>query len=148
MAVAALFIAYIVIERSLGTTRSFSVAPTTPAPSVGVAPASPLPARSAASSPKKGLYRDGEYTGAVADAYFGNVQVKATIQAGKIADVQFLQYPSDRSTSQEINAVAMPSLQSEAIQAQSANVDIVSGATQTSLAFQQSLADALSQAST
>lgn len=74
------------------------------------------------------------------------VQVKATIQNGKIVAVDFLQYPNDRRTSQYINSQAMPILQSEAIQAQSANVDIVSGATDTSMAFQQSLASALAKA--
>lgn len=93
-----------------------------------------------------GMYRDGEYTGTVADAYYGNIQVKAVIQSGRLADVQFLQYPNDRRTSIEINTQAMPYLKSEAIQAQNANVDIVSGATDTSLAFRQSLADALGQA--
>ena len=93
-----------------------------------------------------GLYRDGSYTGSVADAFYGNVQVKAIIQGGKIADVQFLQYPSDRSTSREINAQAMPYLTQEAIQSQNSNVDIVSGATQTSKAFRVSLASALAQA--
>src|SRR4051794_12968651 len=38
-------------------------------------------------------YKDGEYSGPVTDAYYGQVQVKAVIQAGRIADVQFLQYP-------------------------------------------------------
>ncbi|GAC1349192.1 MAG: hypothetical protein NVSMB27_20000 [Ktedonobacteraceae bacterium] len=92
------------------------------------------------------LYKDGSYTGSVADAYWGVVQVKAIIQNGKINDVQFLQYPSDRNRSIEINNYADPQLTSEAIQAQSANVDIVTGATDSSDAFMQSLSDALSQA--
>jgi len=91
-------------------------------------------------------YKDGVYTGNDADAYYGNVQVRAVIQGGKITDVQFLDYPHDRGTSVQINSQATPYLRSEAIQAQNANVDIVSGATQTRLAFQQSLATALSSA--
>ena len=74
------------------------------------------------------------------------VQVKAIIKNGKVADVQFLQYPNDRNRSVEINSYADPQLTSEAIQAQSANVDIVTGATDSSDAFIQSLTDALSQA--
>jgi uncharacterized protein with FMN-binding domain len=93
-----------------------------------------------------GAYRNGQFTGSVADAYYGNVQVKAIITNGKISDVQFLQYPSDRRTSQMINSQAMPYLTQEAIQAQSAQVDGVSGATQTSRAFIESLTNALSQA--
>lgn len=90
--------------------------------------------------------RDGVYTGDVTDAYYGNVQVQATISGGKITDVVFLDYPSDRRTSQIINGQAMPYLKQEAIAVQSASVDIVTGATQTSLAFQKSLASALAKA--
>jgi uncharacterized protein with FMN-binding domain len=67
-------------------------------------------------------------------------------QTGKIADVTFLDYPQDRGTSVRINSYAMPQLIQEAITAQSANVNGVSGASDTSSAFQQSLASALSQA--
>lgn len=93
-----------------------------------------------------GKYKNGTYTGSVADAFYGNVQVKVIISGGKISDVQFLQYPNDRGHSIELNQYATPILRTEAIQAQSANVDIVSGATDTSYAFQQSLQSALSQA--
>jgi uncharacterized protein with FMN-binding domain len=92
------------------------------------------------------LYKDGSYTGSVDDAQWGVVQVKAIITNGKITNVQFLQYPNDRSRSVYINSIADPQLTSEAIQAQSANVDIVTGATDSSLAFIQSLTDALSKA--
>lgn len=93
-----------------------------------------------------GKYKDGEYTGKAADAYYGNIQVKTTVRNGLIADVQFLQYPNDREHSIEINTMAMPILKSEAIQAQSEKVDTVSGATDTSQAFIESLGDALKQA--
>lgn len=98
------------------------------------------------SASKQGLYNDGAYTGDVTDAYYGMVQVKAVIQGGKITDVQFLDYPHDRRTSQRINEIAMPYLKTEAIQAQNANVNIISGATLTSEAFMQSLQSALSSA--
>jgi uncharacterized protein with FMN-binding domain len=90
--------------------------------------------------------KDGTYTGAQEDAFYGIVQVQTTIHSGKIASVHFLQYPSDRRTSQRINNFAMPYLQQEAIQAQSANVDMISGATLTSQAFIQSLQTALQKA--
>lgn len=93
-----------------------------------------------------GQYKDGQYTGSVADAYYGNVQVKAIIAGGKITDVQFLSFPSDRQTSREINAQATPMLTAQAIQVQNAQVNGVSGATETSRAFRQSLQSALSQA--
>ncbi len=91
-------------------------------------------------------YKDGQYTGTAADAYYGYIQVQAVISGGKLTDVQFLQYPNDRRNSVEINSQAMPSLKQEAIQAQSAHVDTVSGATDTSLAFVQSLSSALTNA--
>ncbi|HEY5220615.1 MAG TPA: FMN-binding protein [Candidatus Paceibacterota bacterium] len=92
------------------------------------------------------VYKDGTYTGSVANAFYGNVQVQTTIQGGSITNVAFLQYPDTHSTSVQINDQAMQYLQREAIQAQSASVNIVSGATDTSEAFQQSLASALTQA--
>jgi uncharacterized protein with FMN-binding domain len=91
-------------------------------------------------------YKDGQYTGTVADAVYGQLQVKAVISQGKITDVQFLQYPNHSGHTTEVSNMALPQLKSEAIQAQSANVDIVSGATQTSQAFMQSLQSALTQA--
>ena len=93
-----------------------------------------------------GLYKNGTFTGGVADAFYGNIQVQAVIAGGKLSDVIFLQYPNDNRTSQYINSQAMTYLKEEAIAAQSANVNIVSGASASSQAFQQSLASALSQA--
>jgi uncharacterized protein with FMN-binding domain len=129
--------------------RSSSAVPASPAVFVPVASSSvvaSIPVASTSTSTSMGKYVDGTYRGSVADAYYGNIQVQATIQNDALADVQFLQYPNDRGQSIEINQRAMPVLKSEAIQSQSAQVNIVSGATQTSEAFQQSLAAALSQA--
>jgi len=106
---------------------------------------SPIPTPAPTQS-TTGAYKDGTYTGSTEDAYYGNVQIKASIQSGKIAAVTFLQYPHTHSTSVYINQQAMPYLEQEAIKAQSAKVDIVSGATYTSQAFIQSLSSALSQA--
>jgi uncharacterized protein with FMN-binding domain len=94
----------------------------------------------------KGQYVDGTYTGASENAFYGNVQVKVTISGGTITDVVFLDYPQDRGTSRMINAAAIPQLKEEAITAQSAQVDGVSGASDTSQAFIQSLSSALSSA--
>lgn len=91
-------------------------------------------------------YKDGTYTGTVADAQWGNVQVQVEIQNGKMTNITFLQYPNERERSVMINSQADPELISEAISAQSATVDVVTGATDSSEAFMQSLADALSQA--
>jgi uncharacterized protein with FMN-binding domain len=92
-------------------------------------------------------YRNGTYTGQAEANQWGSVQVQVTISGGKVSNVQFLQVPQERRRSQAINSQATPMLQSEAIQAQSANVNIISGATLTSESFQQSLESALVQAS-
>jgi uncharacterized protein with FMN-binding domain len=92
------------------------------------------------------LYKDGTYDGSPADAQWGLVEVEAIIKNGRITNVKFLLYPNDRNRSIEINSLADPHLVSEAIKAQSATVDIVTGATDSSDAFMQSLSDALSQA--
>jgi uncharacterized protein with FMN-binding domain len=105
--------------------------------------ATPVP--SATSAPGS-AYKDGSYTGGVADAQWGYVQVKVTIANGRMTNVQFVDYPHDRNRSIMINQYADPVLVQEAIQAQSAQVDIVTGATDTSFAFMQSLDDALSHA--
>jgi uncharacterized protein with FMN-binding domain len=107
----------------------------------------PLPLRvSAMTVAGNGGYTDGSYTGPVADAYYGSVQIQAIVQSGKLASINVLQYPSDRRTSIAINGQALPMLRNEVVAAQSANVDIISGATLTSEAFIQSLGGALKQA--
>jgi uncharacterized protein with FMN-binding domain len=121
----------------------------TPTPTTPVSTPTPTPAPVVTPAPvtkPKGQYTDGTYTGAAADAYYGTVQIQVVIQNGKLVTVNFLSYPSDRRTSQYINAQAMPQLKSEAIAAQSANVSGVSGASDTSAAFIQSLGSALTQA--
>lgn len=105
-----------------------------------------IPNSSGSGTTNIGIYKDGIYTGTPGDAYYGMVQVKTTIQNGRITDVQFLQYPNDRRTSQMINSQAMPMLKNEAIKAQSSKVNIISGATDTSMAFIQSLGSSLQTA--
>ena len=91
-------------------------------------------------------YVDGEFTGPAINAYYGVVQIQAIVQGGRVARLKVLQYPSDRQTSVAINRQALPMLRDEVIAAQSANVDIISGATLTSAAFIKSLGKALEQA--
>jgi|GEM_PF-1297784 len=92
-------------------------------------------------------FTDGTYVGPITDAYYGLMQIQASIQGGRLTSLKVLKYPNDRRTSISINRQALPMLRDEAISAQSANVDIISGATLTSKAFRQSLAGALKQAS-
>jgi uncharacterized protein with FMN-binding domain len=93
-----------------------------------------------------GIYKDGTYTGAVADAFYGKLRVVAVVQGGQLTDVQFPTYPNNGGHSLQLSQNDLPILKQEAIAAQSANVNVVSGATQTSQAFEQSLASALAQA--
>lgn len=90
--------------------------------------------------------KSGTYTGTAIQTRYGNVQVQVTVTSGKITDVQVLQYPSDNPRLSSINQGALPTLISEALKAQSAQIDSVSGATYTSQGFMQSLQSALSQA--
>lgn len=120
-------------------------------PSAAFSAPAATPAAPAARKPApvaRGAYRDGTFRGDAADAYYGNVKVAAVVRNGKLADVQVLDYPSDRGHSIMINDYALPRLISEAVQVQGADVQIVSGATDSSMAFRESLASALSQART
>ena len=72
--------------------------------------------------------------------------MKAVIAGGKLTDVIFLQFPNDRQTSIDISNHSLPILKQEAITAQSAQVNSVSGATQTAEGFNISLASALALA--
>jgi uncharacterized protein with FMN-binding domain len=94
----------------------------------------------------QGQYRDGTYDGGPADANWGAVEVQAVIAGGRLQDMHILQYPDHHGRSIEINQQALPLLMQEAIQAQQADVDVLTGATDTSEAFIQSLGAALQQA--
>lgn len=107
---------------------------------------SPRQAKNIIPSQKNITYTDGKYRGEVADAYWGDVQVEAEIRGGKIQDIVIIEYPAARLTSDRINGEALPQLISEAIQIQDVAVDIISGATNSSLAFKQSLSSALAHA--
>ena len=143
------FIAYFFHEKF---TSQASASSGTPAPSSNTTQPAAVTNQGVSSATQplagtsQGNYKNGTFTGPAVDAYYGLVQVQVVIQAGKIATVQFLQYPNDRRTSQQINSQVMPWLQQEAIQAQSANVDLISGATLTSEGFANSLQAALQSA--
>jgi uncharacterized protein with FMN-binding domain len=85
-------------------------------------------------------------TGPVVDTQYGPVQVRVTLQGGRIVDVAALQLPSDRSRSVEISNDAAPRLHDEVLRAQSAKIDVVSGVTYTSEGYIRSLQAALDSA--
>jgi uncharacterized protein with FMN-binding domain len=86
------------------------------------------------------------YTGSVAQTRWGPVQVKITVQSGKITKVTVLQQPNGNHKDAEINSQALPILIDETVQSQTANIDMVSGATVTSEGYLQSLQAALDEA--
>ena len=83
--------------------------------------------------------------GPVVDTRYGAIQVEIVVSGGQLQDVVALQLPTGRHSGQISSAVA-PILREEALQAQSASIDTVSGATYTSDAYAQSLQAALDQA--
>jgi len=91
-------------------------------------------------------YADGTYTGESVRIRWGEVQVQAVIENGALTEIAWLALPTDRE-SDRINNQATPILAQEAIESQSAEVDVISGATMTSEAFMESLDSALEQAS-
>lgn len=85
-------------------------------------------------------------TGSTIQTRWGPVQVQVTVKNGKITKATALQYPDNNRKDQEINSYAIPILIDETISAQSANIDMVGGATVTSEGYIQSLQSALDQA--
>jgi uncharacterized protein with FMN-binding domain len=85
-------------------------------------------------------------TGTSASTRWGPVQVRLTVDGGTITDVTVVEYPSGNGRDQQINARAIPILVQETLDAQSADIDMVSGATVTSEGYVESLQAALDKA--
>jgi uncharacterized protein with FMN-binding domain len=124
-----------VVRNQAAQAPAATTAPTAPA---GASPA-PTKASSGGSSAAKTV--DGQ----VVSTRFGDVQVEVVVSSGKVTDVVALELPTGRRSGQ-ISQYAGPILRQEALQAQSAKIDLVSGATYTSGAYTQSLQAALDQA--
>jgi uncharacterized protein with FMN-binding domain len=114
------------------------------------APAGPVPTSSP--SPSRSAHRTRtapstrRIAGAPIDTAYGIVQVRITMRGRRIVSIANVALPFDRSRSQEISQVAGPLLRQEALQAQSASINVVSGATYTSNGYAQSLQSALDRA--
>jgi uncharacterized protein with FMN-binding domain len=85
-------------------------------------------------------------TGDAISTRYGNVQLKVTISGGKITKIEPVQLPSSDPKSSEISNYAAPLLQQSGLTKQSANVDVVSGATYTSDGYKTALQSALDKA--
>ena len=90
-------------------------------------------------------YADGTFRGAAIGEPWGTFEVEAIIKGGQLVDVKLLAEPNDRHSSQ-INNIAVPMLTESALAVQSANIDLVSGATWTSESYAESLQSALDAA--
>ncbi|MFJ9775088.1 FMN-binding protein [Kitasatospora sp. NPDC101157] len=77
---------------------------------------------------------------------YGPVQVQVTLAGSRITTVDVVKYPTQDRRDREINADALPVLNQEAISAQNARIDAVSGATYTSDGYIRSLQSALDRA--
>ena len=88
----------------------------------------------------------GTFTGESTSTEWGDVQVVITVADGRVTDVQVPEYPDGNRKDQQINARALPVLTKETLAAQSADIDMVSGATVTSEGYLTSLQSALDQA--
>jgi uncharacterized protein with FMN-binding domain len=131
---------------TFGTGNAPVVIPSTPAGTTSQPGATGQPAATGQTGTgQKGSFT-GQKTGSAVQIPFGTVQVQVTFQGGKITDVQAVQMPSDQRHSQEISAAVAPMLHDEVLQAQSAQVNTISGATYTSMGYLQSLQSALDQA--
>ena len=86
------------------------------------------------------------YAGDTVQTQFGPVQVQITVSDGTITKSEVLQVPWGNGRDQEINSQAVPILNSEAVQSQSAQIDMVSGASFTSNGYITSLQSAIDQA--
>jgi uncharacterized protein with FMN-binding domain len=111
------------------------------APTVQPATASTSTATPAATATTSGV--SGTATGDAVATQYGDAQVRVTVQDGKIVRIDALRLQGNDPRSVEISSSAEPILQQEALTAQSANIDAVSGATFTSASYAQSLQSAL-----
>jgi uncharacterized protein with FMN-binding domain len=88
----------------------------------------------------------GSFTGGAAQTQYGPVQVRISVSSGKIVSANAVQVPQESDRDVRINSQAVPILNEEAVQAQSAQIDAVSGATYTSQGYVRSLQSAIDAA--
>lgn len=130
-----------------GSVQSATASPTaTPGATATPTGSAPAPAAAGTSAAAGGSGTSGSFTGTAAETIFGPVQVRATVAGGKLTAVTVLQVPDRGGYEQNIVANDVPQLTSEALSAQSAHIESVSGATYTSQGYMQSLQSALDQA--
>lgn len=116
-------------------------------PSTAPVPSSPSSSASApASASGSGSGATRKVSGNTVNTRYGPVQVQVTLAGSRITAVDVLKYPTAERRDLQINSSALPVLNQEAIAAQSARIDVVSGATYTSDGYVRSLQSALDRA--
>jgi uncharacterized protein with FMN-binding domain len=119
----------------------------TPTPTPSGAPpsagSSSTPAAAPTPTPAASGLKSGTFTGQTYSDQYGNLQVQVVISGGRITDVKLLQYPQNEPQSSFISSRALPLLREEVLQAQSAKIDAISGATFTSENYAASVQSAL-----
>lgn len=90
--------------------------------------------------------RDGEFTGSLVTVKYGQIQVRITVGGGRMTDVTALRLPNGDPMSVKYSERSGPILREEALAAQSASFQTVSGATYTASGYTKSLQAALDAA--
>lgn len=136
-------------QNTPSTTASNTIASAQPSnPSASTSSTNPSSQPNTPTPTQNPSYKDGTYTGKDFQNPYGDVQISIVISSGKITSVNLLNMPSAEQRSKYLTSMAGPLLKSQTINAQSAQIDGVSGATYTSQSYQQSLQSALDQAKT
>jgi uncharacterized protein with FMN-binding domain len=140
-------------NRSVGTTGLGALGTATSAQSAaptagGTTAAAPAAGGTTAAAPAAGASGtvNGTFKGSTAQTQYGPVQVEIVVQNSKIISANAIKYPTGNQRDVMISNYAVPTLNAEAVQAQSAKISMVSGATYTSDGYLQSLQSAIDQA--
>jgi uncharacterized protein with FMN-binding domain len=138
--------AWLLTYKTTAHPSGLAAAPTSPPDQTSVQPSPPTSSGTSPSAAPPSQGASGTFTGQDVPNRFGDVQVQVVVANGRITAVNALHLPSDRAQSAYISQVAGPLLHDEALQAQSARIDVISGATYTSDSYAQSLESAVQQA--
>lgn len=118
--------------------------PSTPAPTTPTTPAPSTPSTPAPTTPEPAPspYKDGTFT-ATGKGFYGDMDFKVTvtIAGGKITDIQV-----SHNETKEFGGDAMPKLIQSAKDKQSAEINVITGATASSNSFKEILGEALGKA--
>ncbi|WP_020520869.1 FMN-binding protein [Catelliglobosispora koreensis] len=114
---------------------------TAPSPPPAIVATAPAPTTSQGTT-----LDNGTFDGTLVQTTQGPVQVRITVANGRIVDVNAIVFPNDSVRHQQVSSYALPSLREAVLNAQSAEIDTVSGATDTSFGYLESLQAAIDAA--